>query len=426
MAKKKKKTEIFLTPEQQREADYQKAVRRMEGAEKMLQAEDKVHMYREAIRMFEELGDYEDCEVRKKRCRKRLALARREHREEVYQEGMRLKSEAESAAGYEAAIAEFRRLRREYKDIPEQIQECEQLKENARKKERRKAIAGKFTVAAVLAAVIAAAVFLCSPAAFYLEGSFLMSIQDYERADTLFAKSRGYKDTEERILECRYQRALKAAQNGDYKKAVGLLYKKTGDYKDALEKKAEFEKAVLARAGIGDTVIFGDVRWIVADMTKDTGKKLLLVRKKPAKAETVYQVLGKETVWEDSNMRVWLNRDFFNSCFSEYEQRDILETKVVTKANSAYGTGGGEDTLDQVFLLDEAEAQRYGEILKLKENQKAWWLRTPGKMTDSAAFVMADGTVMRYGCAADSMDISVRPAVWVCIKNDAQNGKAEK
>lgn len=432
MAKKKKKTEIFLTPEQQREADYQKAVRRMEGAEKMLQAEDKVHMYREAIRMFEELGDYEDCEVRKKRCRKRLALARREHREEVYQEGMRLKSEAESAAGYEAAVAEFRRLRREYKDIPKQIQECERLKENAQKKERRKALAGKFAAAAVLAAVIAAAVFLCSPAAFYLEGSFLMSIQDYERADTLFAKSRGYKDTEERVLECRYQRALKAAQNGEYKKAVGLLYKKTGDYKDALEKKAEFEKAVLARAGIGDTVIFGDVRWIVADVTKDTGKKLLLVRKKPAKAETVYQVPGKEAVWKESNMRAWLNRDFFDSCFSEYEQQDILETKVVTKANSVYGTGGGEDTQDQVFLLDEAQAQQYGEILNLKENQKAWWLRTPGKMTDSAAFVMGDGTVMRYGCAADSMDISVRPAVWVrsgddteSIKKNAQNGGAE-
>ena len=121
MAKKKKKSEIILTPEQQREADYQKAVRRMEGAEKMLQAEDKVHMYREAIRMFEELDDYEDSQVRKKRCRKRLPLARREHREEVYQEGMRLKSEAKSAADYEAAIAEFRRLRREYKDIPDQI-----------------------------------------------------------------------------------------------------------------------------------------------------------------------------------------------------------------------------------------------------------------------------------------------------------------
>ena len=85
MAKRKKKQEVVLTPEQQREADYQKAIRRMEGAEKMLQPEDRVHMYKEALRMFEELGDYEDSEVRKKRCKKRLPLARREYREEVYQ-----------------------------------------------------------------------------------------------------------------------------------------------------------------------------------------------------------------------------------------------------------------------------------------------------------------------------------------------------
>ena len=65
MAKRKKKQEVVLTPEQQREADYQKAIRRMEGAEKMLQPEDRVHMYKEALRMFEELGDYEDSEVRK-------------------------------------------------------------------------------------------------------------------------------------------------------------------------------------------------------------------------------------------------------------------------------------------------------------------------------------------------------------------------
>ena len=66
MAKRKKKAEIILSPEEQREADYQKAIRRMEGAEKMLQLEDKVHMYREAMQMFEALGDYEDSEIRRK------------------------------------------------------------------------------------------------------------------------------------------------------------------------------------------------------------------------------------------------------------------------------------------------------------------------------------------------------------------------
>lgn len=412
MAKRKKKQEVILTPEQQREADYQKAVRRMEGAEKMLQPEDKVHMYKEAIRMFEELGDYEDCEVRKKRCKKRLPLARREYREEVYQTGMQLKQEAKSSSDYEAAIAQFRRLRREYKDIPDQIEACIQLKESAYKKERVKNIWKKLTSVGVLAAIAAVVVFLCSPAAFYLEGSFLMNIRDYERANTIFAKSKGYKDTKERVRECNYQRALLAAQEGDYGKAVRLLHDKVGDYKDALEKKAQYEMEILMSAGIGDTVTFGTAKWLVADLDEQANRKLL-VRKKPVKAKTVYQEAGKSAEWEMSKMRTWLNDVFWTNNFSSYEQEAVLQTEVVTAANSRYGTAGGNHTSDRVFLLDEQEAQRYQKVLHTKDNRKAWWLRTPGKAADSAAFVSAEGAVMRYGYAADSKELAVRPAVWV-------------
>ena len=412
MAKRKKKQEVILTPEQQREADYQKAVRRMEGAEKMLQPEDKVHMYKEAIRMFEELGDYEDCEVRKKRCRKRLPLARREYREEVYQTGMQLKQEAKSSSDYEAAIAQFRRLLREYKDIPDQIEACMQLKESAYKKERVKNIWKKLISVGALAAIAAVVVFLCSPAAFYLEGSFLMNIRDYERANTIFAKSKGYKDTKERVRECNYQRAVLAAQEGDYGKAVRLLHDKVGDYKDALEKKAQYEMEILMSAGTGDTVIFGTAKWLVADIDEQADRKLL-VRKKPVKAKTVYQEAGKSAEWEISKMRTWLNDVFWTNSFSSYEQKAVLQTEVVTAANSRYGTAGGNHTSDRVFLLDEQEAQRYQKVLHTKDNRRAWWLRTPGKAADSAAFVSAEGVVMRYGYAADSKELAVRPAVWV-------------
>ena len=412
MAKRKKKQEVILTPEQQREADYQKAVRRMEGAEKMLQPEDKVHMYKEAIRMFEELGDYEDCEVLKKRCRKRLPLARREYREEVYQTGMQLKQEAKSSSDYEAAIAQFRRLRREYKDIPDQIEACMQLKESAYKKERVKNIWKKLISVGALAAIAAVVVFLCSPAAFYLEGSFLMNIRDYERANTIFAKSKGYKDTKERVRECNYQRAVLAAQEGDYGKAVRLLHDKVGDYKDALEKKAQYEMEILMSAGTGDTVIFGTAKWLVADIDEQADRKLL-VRKKPVQAKTVYQEAGKSAEWEISKMRTWLNDVFWTNSFSSYEQKAVLQTEVVTAANSRYGTAGGNHTSDRVFLLDEQEAQRYQKVLHTKDNRRAWWLRTPGKAADSAAFVSAEGVVMRYGYAADSKELAVRPAVWV-------------
>lgn len=402
---KKKKEEIILTPEEQREADYRKAVRRMEGAEKLLQAQDRVHMYKEAIRMFEALGDYADSEARWKRCKKRLPLARREYREEVYREGMRLKAEAKSAADYEAAIEEFRRLKREYKDIPQQVAECVELKKKARKNEKLKRIAEKLLALAVFVAVVGVVLFLRSPQAYYMEGKFLMSMQDYERANTLFASSAGYKDTDAHVVECNYQRSLLAAENGDYKKAVKLLSSRVGDYKDAPEKKAEYELEVLADAKIGDTITFGKIKWLVADIA-DSGEKLL-IRRSPAKARTVYQRTGRPAEWETSKMRTWLNENFYNSCFSEYERKAVVQTGDVKQKTAVYGTN------DRVFLPDAQEAERYAGLLTSKENQKAWWLRTPGASEQLAAFVAADGTVMRYGYAADSKDIAVRPAIWV-------------
>jgi len=416
MAKRKKKAEIILSPEEQREADYQKAIRRMEGAEKMLQPEDKVHMYREAMQMFEALGDYEDSEIRRKRCKKRLPLARREYREEVYQTGMQLKKEAKSAADYEAAITEFHRLRHEYKDASSQISECERLKEKAYKNERAKTIAGKILALAAVAAAIAVIIFLRSPAAYYMEGSLLMAIQDYERANTILSKSKGYKDTDERVRECNYQRALRAAEKGSYAKAVGLLYDKVGDYKDALEKKAQYEMAVLAEAETGDVVTYGSAKWFVADIVSEPEKKLLLIRRKPVKEQAVYQTAGKEAVWEQSHIRTWLNSDFYETCFSKYEQEAVLSTQIVTEANSAYGTQGGKVTNDRVFLLDEGEAAQYKALLASDNNQKAWWLRTPGKNAESAAFVSAEGDIMHYGYAADTKEMAVRPAVWVGLR----------
>lgn len=410
---KKKKSEINLTPEQQTEADYQKAVRRMEGAEKMLQPEDRVHMYKEAIQMFEALGSYKDSETYKKRCKKRLPSARGEYREDIYQTGIRLKNEAKSSADYAAALAEFQKLKIEYKDAHEQAKECRQLKKKAVRSERGRNAVKKLCVLAVFAAVIGFILYLRSPAAFYQEGKILMGMGDYERASTVFAKSKGYKDTKELVRGCNYERALLSAQKGGYEKAVKILY--NGNYKDAeaLAKKAEFELEILAAAEPGDVVTYGTAKWIVADAI---GRQRLLVRKNPMPAKNVYQDAGEAFSWETSNLRTWLNQKFYQNCFSAYERENIAQTEVVAEPNSVYGTDGGNAVSDAVFLLNEKEAEQYKSVLAVSGNRKAWWLCTPGKNADSAAFVSAEGTVMHYGYAADSKDIAIRPAVWVNVK----------
>lgn len=409
MAKKKKK--IILTPEQQMEADYQKAVRRMDGAAAMLQSQDRMHMYKEAAQMFDGLGDYKDSRERKKECKKRLPAAREEYREEVYQKGLQLRDKARSSAEYEEAIEQFKILKREYKDTPQLISECREKKANALKKERAKSVRARVFLLAFLAAAVAFAFYLGTPDAHYRQGRILMGMGDYERANTVFAKSKNYKDTNQRVQECGYQRAAKFAKKGDYEKAVKILYK-LEDYKDASYKKAWYEKKMLETAKAGDTVIFGRERWLVADSRE--GKRLL-VKRTPMDVDMAYQQGTGAFSWAASDMRKWLGSEYFGTCFSGKEQEMILRTQVKTGANSVYGTKGSEISDDQVFLLDEAEARQYGGLLRISGKQKEWWLRSPGKEADSAAFVSAQGKVMYAGYTADSKDIAVRPAIWVSV-----------
>ncbi len=409
MAKKKRKA-IHLTPEQQLEADYQKAIRRMNGADKMCQAKDRVQSYRQAMKMFQKLGNYGESELYKKWCKKSLPGAREQYRREVYQTGIQMKEHAKSALDYEEAITEFLKIKREYKDIPEQVAECKRLKQKAVRMEKNKEIIKKILTLAVVAAAAGLILYLRTPAASYQGAGFLMSIKDYERASTFFARSTGYRDTAERRRECDYQRAGKAMQSHDFDKALVLLDTRVGDYKDALQKKAQCELEILKTAEAGDTVTFGTGRWIVAETA---GEKVLLVRKKPAEEQVPYTDSGKDALWDQSGIRLWLNGQFYQENFSIYEQEAVLETRVVTPPNSKYGTKSGVETSDRVFLLSDKEADSYQKLLAVSDNQKPWWLRTSGKSADSAAFVSPAGDVMHYGYAVDSKEIAARPAVWV-------------
>ena len=85
--------------------------------------------------------------------------------------------------------------------------------------------------------------------------------------------------------------------------------------------------------------------------------------------------------WENSSIRSWLNgygnsenqpkrdysqKNFINSAFSSEQISAIESTRVTNNNNINYKTNGGNDTLDKVFLLSEAdvyntdEAQKYG------------------------------------------------------------------
>ena len=150
------------------------------------------------------------------------------------------------------------------------------------------------------------------------------------------------------------------------------------------------------------------------------------------------------TTWEGCTLRSWLNGydgsantvgtdyssdNFIDMAFTETEQNAINTTAVVNEDNPHYGTEGGGDTQDKIYLLSVSEAldtsygfsgEAYGvssvdgkadaaRCVKNTEYVKergvsytndtahypgdVWRLRTPGQYSDGAAMVWSTGIV---------------------------------
>ena len=104
----------------------------------------------------------------------------------------------------------------------------------------------------------------------------------------------------------------------------------------------------------GGKIRFGKYNWFVLD--KADNKKLLLTEKVIMKRP--YHNQECDITWETSDIRKYLNSDFFNS-FSESEKARIVPTLVITKDNPWYGTSGGNPTIDRIFLLSIEEVVKY-------------------------------------------------------------------
>ena len=137
----------------------------------------------------------------------------------------------------------------------------------------------------------------------------------------------------------------------------------------------------------------------------------------------------EDITWEESSLRTWLNGEFINRAFSDEEKEKINITEIVNQDNPYYGTEGGNNTSDKIFLLSSAEVdenedgKKYGflndETRKCKGNSFSemkiafWWLRAPGDDSFDAAAVNIDGWVGGrgyYGYGGYNND-GVRPAL---------------
>lgn len=175
----------------------------------------------------------------------------------------------------------------------------------------------------------------------------------------------------------------------------------------------------------------GTVEWIVLAKKDD---KALLISKYCLDAKEYDKNENNEFVtWETSTLRQWLNSCFINEAFTDEEKALICDTYLQNPDNPEYGTDGGNDTTDKVFLLSidetskylsdkivrKAEATDYAKdkgIFVSEENGKSWWwMRSPGSDDLCASCMGNDGFVHGDGQMIEDRTCGVRPAMWVNI-----------
>ena len=166
-----------------------------------------------------------------------------------------------------------------------------------------------------------------------------------------------------------------------------------------------------------------------------------------------YNETEENVTWETCTLRSWLNgygadknivkKDysgdgFLNNAFTPTEQQAIKTTNVVNEDNPEYGTEGGNDTSDKVYLLsrDEAMNSAYGfSTLKRQyaENRRVfnttftkdkgaqtsesdefpgnglWLLRSIGYSSKSACFVYIYGYLDTYN--VENATYGIRPVL---------------
>ena len=239
-----------------------------------------------------------------------------------------------------------------------------------------------------------------------------------------------------------YAQAESFLQEGKLQEAYDL-YSGLNGYQDSTSRMKEIEHQLqsgdLQGAQPGDVITFGsykqdkggttkkEIQWVVLDQE---GSRLLLVSRYALNCHPYHSSYTPVT-WEDCELRRWLNEDFLNEAFDEGQKEQIVPVDLTNRDNPEFGTDGGEDTQDMVFILDVEEVERYfptetsreventvyamhqGAYLGSYNSNTSWWLRLPGESGDHTAFISSGGRLNLMGLQVDDGCGGVRPALWI-------------
>lgn len=141
--------------------------------------------------------------------------------------------------------------------------------------------------------------------------------------------------------------------------------------------------------------------------------------------------------WEESDLREWMNEEFYEDAFTD-EEKDWIYLTDVANGRVDYGAHKN-DTQDYVFALSAVEVRDYlskkalcaaeptdyalAEGVQQNKNNKCswWWLRTNGQKNDRIIVMFSSGTLSSEGQHKHVTDAvgGVRPAMWVSVDGKA-------
>ncbi len=214
---------------------------------------------------------------------------------------------------------------------------------------------------------------------------------------------------------------------------------------------------------INDKIIFGQYEWQVLDIKNNAA----LIITEDIIEQRTYHNVNEITTWAKCELRKYLNGEFYDR-FSETDREHIITVTNKNPDNEWYGTDGGEDTQDRIFLLsvEEVVCRYFGDsseklynrgkkedywFQKRDENNNQrvatfkgggwwWWLRSPGRvsektwlqspgcMSEKAVYIHGDGNIGIQGNHALKCNSNiihpfgdntggVRPALWLDLKS---------
>ncbi len=197
-------------------------------------------------------------------------------------------------------------------------------------------------------------------------------------------------------------------------------------------------------------VLDPDNGFVLSDIVIDSQPYNNFVVKKAGLENEKYAYFGDEgqtyyaSDWAKSSLRTWLNNDFYNTTFTDYQKANIMETVNSNKCyNSLFDKSGDEalnsaDTTDKVFLLsyDEIKKEEYGFISErdiiacgsdyalcqglFKDEESgysSWHLRSPFEHSGIMCSVNKSGSIsdciyaLFNRCDTDETSYGVRPAL---------------